>query len=46
MPINFATGIAIFSVYITAAIIYAVMYYINRRKGVDPRLAFKEIPPE
>ena len=46
MPINFATGIAIFSVYIIAAIIYAAMYYINRRKGVDPRLAFKEIPPE
>jgi amino acid transporter len=46
MPINYTTGVAIFGVYITAAVIYAGMYFVNRRKGVDPRLAFKEIPPE
>jgi hypothetical protein len=46
MPINYATGVAIFGVYITAALIYTGMYIVNRKKGVDPRYAFKEIPPE
>jgi len=46
MPINYVTGIAILGVYAVAAAIFIAMYVINRRKGIDSRLAFKEIPPE
>ena len=46
MPINYVTGIAILGIYAVAVVIFIAMYVINRRKGIDPRLAFKEIPPE
>ncbi len=46
MPINLATGVAIFAVYALAAIIYVSMFIVNKRNGIDIRHAFKEIPPE
>ncbi len=46
MPINPETIFAIVGIYVLGAIIYVAMYLINKRKGIDPRYAFKEIPPE
>lgn len=46
MPINLATGVAIFIVYGLGAAIYISMFIANRRKGIDIRHAFREIPPE
>jgi amino acid transporter len=46
MPINSTTGITIGSVYIVAAIIFVVMYFVNKRMGINITSAYKEIPPE
>jgi amino acid transporter len=46
MPINFETGVAISAVYVLGAAIYISMFVANRRKGIDIRHAFAEIPPE
>ena len=46
MPINATTGISLGGVYIAAAVIFIVMYLVNKRKGINITHAYKEIPPE
>jgi uncharacterized membrane protein (UPF0136 family) len=46
MPINSTSGLAIGLVYIAAAIIFVVMYFYNKRMGINITSAYKEIPPE
>lgn len=46
MPINGTTGLALGLVYIAAAIIFVVMYLVNKRMGINITAAYKEIPPE
>ncbi len=46
MPINLTTGIAIFAVYFIGGMIFLGMYITNKRKGINIKYAFQEIPPE
>jgi hypothetical protein len=34
------------SVFILAFPIYGIIYAINKKRGLDPKLAFTELPPE
>jgi amino acid transporter len=46
MPINFVTTMLIILIYLSAGLIFLGMYLINRRRGINPLYAFKEVPPE
>jgi amino acid transporter len=46
MPINLVTIMLIVLVYVAAGLIFLAMYLINRRKGINPLYAYKEVPPE
>ncbi len=46
MPINMESGLAVFVIYFLGAIIYLGMYISNKKKGIDIKYAFQEIPPE
>jgi amino acid transporter len=46
MPINLTTLVTIAGVYVLGALIFIIMYIVNKRKGINVLYAFKEVPPE
>ncbi len=46
LPINSPTLISLALIYGVGAAIYITSYIMTKKKGIEPQLIFKEIPPE
>jgi basic amino acid/polyamine antiporter, APA family len=45
-PVSMVSLLASLAVFLLAFPLYLIPYYVNRSKGLDPSLAYKELPPE
>ncbi len=46
LPINLPTIASLALIYGVGALVYAGSYFATKKKGIEPQLIFKEIPPE
>ena len=45
-PVTLVSLLASFSMFLIAFPIYLIPYFVNKRRGLDTALAYKELPPE